>query len=96
MHNILIILINKNIAWRKSNEEKNLNWIGNWGLLPETLPWTMAEEMIKVNGSAFIFEEELTGHAFPRLGSVEDPSITGTMALRMSGCAGLREASGEL
>lgn len=69
--------------------------MGDWSVLPETLPWTMTEETIKVNGSTFIFEEELTGRAFPRLGPVEDPAVTGTMALRMSGCAGLRETSGE-
>ncbi len=69
--------------------------MGDWSLLPETMPWTMTEETIKVNGSTFVFEEELTGRAFPQLGPVEDPSVTGTMALRMSGCAGLREISGE-
>lgn len=42
-----------------------------------------------------MFEEELTGRAFPRLGPVEDPSVTATMALRMLGYAGLREVSGE-
>ena len=69
--------------------------MGDWSLLPETLPWTMTEETIKVNGSTFVFDEELTGRAFPRVGPVDDPSITGTMSLRMSGCAGLREISGE-
>ncbi len=69
--------------------------MGDWSLLPATLPWTMTEEAINVNGSTFVFEEDLTGRAFPKLGPVEDPSVTGTMALRMAGCAGVRETSGE-
>jgi len=68
--------------------------MGDWSALPETLPWTMTEETINVNGSTFTFEEELTGRAFPQLGPVEDPNVTGTMALRMAGCAGVRETSG--
>jgi hypothetical protein len=43
-----------------------------------------------VDGTTFSVEEELTGRAFPHLGPVENPQETGTMALRMSGCAGLR------
>lgn len=69
--------------------------MGDWSALPPTLPWTMTEESIKVNGSTFIFEEDLTGRAFPHLGPVENPQVTGTMALRMAGCAGVREISGE-
>jgi hypothetical protein len=49
---------------------------------------------MQLNGSTFKFEEPLTGRAFPQLGPVEDPAVTGTMALRMAGCAGLREVSG--
>ena len=36
----------------------------------------------------------LTGRAFPGLGPVEDPHETGTLTLRMSGCAGVRETTG--
>lgn len=69
---------------------------GDWSELPATLPWTMTEDFgMKVNGSTFVFEEKLTGRAFPHLGPVENPMETGTMALRMSGCAGVRETSGE-
>ncbi len=68
---------------------------GDWSLLPETMPWTMMEDFrMQVNGSTFRFEEKLTGRAFPQLGPVEDPAVTGTMALRMAGCAGVREISG--
>lgn len=70
--------------------------MGDWGQLPATLPWTMTDDFrMEINGSTFAFQEELTGRAFPHLGPVRDPSATGTMALRMSGCAGLREISGE-
>ncbi len=69
---------------------------GDWSLLPETMPWTMMDDFrMQVNGSTFKFVEKLTGRAFPRLGPVEDPAVTGTMALRMAGCAGVREISGE-
>ncbi len=69
--------------------------IGDWSLLPETMPWTMMDDFrLTVNGSTFRFEEKLTGRAFPRVGPVEDPTVTGTMALRMAGCAGVREISG--
>ncbi|VAW98350.1 hypothetical protein MNBD_GAMMA22-2464 [hydrothermal vent metagenome] len=68
---------------------------GDWSLLPETMPWTMMDDFrMQVNGSTFRFEEKLTGRAFPRLGPVEDPAVTGTLALRMAGCAGVREISG--
>lgn len=69
--------------------------MGDWAQLPKTLPWTMTEDFaMKVSGSTFVFEEKLTGRAFPQLGPVENPMETGTMALRMSGCAGVRETSG--
>ncbi len=68
---------------------------GDWSLLPETMPWTMMDDFrLQVNGSTFKFQETLTGRAFPRLGPVEDPTVTGTLALRMAGCAGVREISG--
>jgi len=69
--------------------------MGDWSALPATLPWTMTDDFsMQINGSTFNFQEELTGRAFPHLGPVEDPMVTGTMALRMSGCAGIREVSG--
>ncbi len=68
---------------------------GDWALLPETMPWTMMDDFrLQVNGSTFRFEESLTGRAFPQLGPVEDPAVTGTLALRMAGCAGVRETTG--
>ena len=68
---------------------------GDWSLLPVTMPWTMMDDFrLEVNGSTFRFEETLTGRAFPQLGPVEDPAVTGTLALRMAGCAGVREISG--
>jgi len=69
--------------------------MGDWGVLPATMPWTMTDDFaMNIAGSTFQFEEELTGRAFPHLGPVENPMETGTMALRMSGCAGIRETSG--
>lgn len=69
--------------------------MGDWSLLPATLPWTMNSDFaMNVDGSTFALEEELTGRAFPHLGPVENPMETGTMALRMAGCAGVREISG--
>lgn len=71
--------------------------MGDWGALPATMPWTMTNELdghgafaMEVDGTIFSFEEELTGRAFPHLGPVENPQETGTMALRMAGCAGIR------
>lgn len=73
--------------------------MGDWGVLPATMPWTMTDDLpeaqynkfaMKVNGTTFSFAEELTGRAFPHLGPVENPQETGTMALRMAGCAGIR------
>lgn len=73
-----------------------LGLMGDWTALPSTMPWTMRDDFrINIAGSTFRLEEELTGRAFPHLGPVVDPSITGTLALRMAGCAGLREISGE-
>ena len=64
------------------------DWVDD---LPATLPWTMSDDFtMEVSGTTFTFVEELTGRAFPHLGPVENPAYTGTMALRMSGCAGLR------
>ena len=72
-----------------------LGLIGDWSQLPATMPWTMKDDFrLNVGGSVFRLEEELTGRAFPQLGPVEDPAVTGTLALRMAGCAGLREISG--
>lgn len=63
----------------------------DWGALSATLPWTMSDDFaMVVGGTEFTFVEELTGRAFPHLGPVENPADTGTMALRMAGCAGLR------
>jgi len=70
--------------------------MGDWGSLPATMPWTMREDFaMNVSGSTFEMVEDLTGRAFPHLGPVENPMETGTMALRMAGCAGIRETSGE-
>lgn len=69
--------------------------MGDWSQLPATMPWSMDNDFImNVGGSTFALEEELTGRAFPHLGPVENPMETGTMALRMAGCAGVREVSG--
>jgi hypothetical protein len=69
---------------------------GGWGGLPPTLPWTMSEFAMSIGGTTFTIIEgmELTGRAFPGLGPVEDPMTTGTLALRMAGCAGV-QADGE-
>lgn len=69
--------------------------MGDWSVLPATMPWTMTDDFVmNIAGSTFHFQEELTGRAFPHLGPVENPMVTSTMALRMSGCAGIRETSG--
>ncbi len=69
--------------------------MGDWSVLPATMPWTMTDDFVmNIAGSTFHFVEELTGRAFPHLGPVENPMVTSTMALRMSGCAGIRETSG--
>ena len=69
---------------------------GDWSHLPPTLPWTMNEFQMSLGGSTFEIVDgmPLTGRAFPGLGPVEDPYETGTLTLRMSGCAGVREATG--
>ena len=68
----------------------------DWSVLPATMPWTMQKDFsMNIAGSTFELEEDLTGRAFPQLGPVEDPMVTGTLALRMAGCAGLRETSGQ-
>ena len=71
--------------------------VGDWTLIPTpTLPWTMADDFaMTINGTTFIFEEKLTGRAFPHLGPVEsltdaDGNPAETMAVRMAGCAGVR------
>jgi len=70
--------------------------MGDWSVLPAAMPWTMQDNFeMKVSGSVFHMVEGLTGRAFPHLGPVENPMVTGTMALRMAGCAGIREVSGE-
>ncbi|MGD8633957.1 MAG: hypothetical protein PVF85_10330 [Anaerolineales bacterium] len=68
----------------------------DWSVLPATLPWTMDTFEMSIGGSTFEIIEgmELTGRAFPGLGPVEDPMVTGLLALRMAGCAGVRETTG--
>ena len=84
-----------NISATASFSTSFFGLFGDWSALPATLPWTMTDDFrMEINGSTFKFEEALTGRAFPHLGPVENPAVTGTMALRMSGCAGLREISG--
>lgn len=69
--------------------------LGDWSVLPATMPWTMDKSLtLNVSGSTFKVEEPMTGRAFPQLGPVEDPQVTGTMALRIAGCSGVREVSG--
>jgi hypothetical protein len=65
---------------------------GGWGGLDPTLPWTMAEFQMSIGGTTFTIIDgmPLTGRAFPGLGPVEDPMVTGTLALRMAGCAGVQ------
>ena len=52
---------------------------------------------MKISGSTFehIDGMELDGAAFAPLGPVEDPMLSGTASLRMGGCEGIREVSGE-
>lgn len=70
--------------------------MGDWSQTKATLPWSMNNDFsMEVGGSTFNLEESLTGRALPHLGPVEDPMVTGTMAIRMAGCAGIREVSGE-
>ena len=72
--------------------------MGDWSVLPATLPWTMDNDFsMNIGGSTFNIMEGagLTGRAFVAAGPVENPMVTGTMALRMGGCAGVVEVSGE-
>ena len=69
---------------------------GDWTVLPPTMPWTMDDFDMSIGGSRFEMIEDmpLTGRAFPGLGPVENPMVTGTLALRMAGCAGVAETTG--
>lgn len=68
----------------------------DWTTLP-TLPWTMTTFSMVVGGSTFEYIEgmELDGAAFAPLGPVEDPYASGAASLRMGGCEGIREVSGQ-
>lgn len=69
----------------------------DWGRLPPTLSWTFERYTLTLdNGSVFqnIEQLPLVGRAFPFLDPVEDPVLTGTLALRMGGCVGAREIRG--
>ncbi len=80
-----------NISATASFSTSFFGLFGDWSSLPSTLPWTMTNDFaMTISGTTFRFKEELTGRAFPHLGPVENPMDTGTMALRMSGCAGIR------
>jgi hypothetical protein len=61
----------------------------------ETLPWTCTSCNLEINGSTFTRIENmpLTGRSFIGLGGVD--SEEGYLALRMAGCAGIQETSGE-
>ena len=61
------------------------------------LPWTMSSFKMEISGSTFehIPGMELDGSAFAALGPVENPEESGTASLRMGGCEGIREVSGE-
>ena len=68
----------------------------DWRDLP-VLPWTMSSFKMEISGSTFehIPGMELNGVAFAPLGPVENPMLSGTASLRMGGCEGIREVSGE-
>ncbi|MDH5572278.1 MAG: hypothetical protein OEY89_10965, partial [Gammaproteobacteria bacterium] len=69
----------------------------DWSPLGATLPWECNDCALTLdNGSVFerIDSMPMTGRAFTGLGPVEDPNVTGTIALRMAGCAGIHEVSG--
>ena len=69
----------------------------DWGPLGPTMPWTMLDDFeMSIGGSTFEMVDgmPLTGRAFPGLGPVENPMDTGTLALRMGGCAGVVETTG--
>ena len=62
------------------------------------LPWTMSAFSMEVGGSTFEYIDgmELNGTAFAALGPVENPyTTTNGASLRMGGCEGIREVSGE-
>lgn len=67
----------------------------DWRTLP-ILPWTMSSFSMKISGSTFEYIPgmELAGSAFASLGPVEMPNENGA-SLRMGGCEGIREISGE-
>jgi len=64
----------------------------NWEPLGPTMPWTMSDFEMSVGGSTFMMVDgmPLTGRAFPGLGPVDPLG-----SLRMAGCAGVVETSGE-
>ena len=69
-----------------------------WDTLPPTLPWTMRTFQMSNGGSLFEITDgmELTGRAFTGVGQAQDPQQTGgKLSLRMGGCAGMREVSGQ-
>ena len=68
----------------------------DWTTLP-VLPWTMSSLSIKVSGSTFEYIEgmQLNGSAYATLGPVELPNSVNGASLRMGGCQGVHEVSGE-
>ena len=68
----------------------------DWRDLP-VLPWTMSSFSMVVGGSTFEYIEgmELNGAAFAPLGPVDNPMVSGAASLRMGGCEGIREVSGQ-
>jgi len=61
------------------------------------LDWTMSSFSMHVNGSTFEYIDgmQLTGSAFAGLGPAEMPNEVNGASLRMGGCEGIREVSGE-
>ena len=61
--------------------------LGDWSLLPATLPWTMPEFSMEIGDTTFTIIDgmPLTGRAFPGLGPVDPLG-----SLRMAGCAGVQ------
>lgn len=61
----------------------------------ETLPWTCTSCTLKIGGSEFhrIPNMSLTGRAFIGFGAVSNKE--GFLSLRMAGCAGVQEVSGQ-
>ncbi|MBW2208865.1 MAG: hypothetical protein JRG79_18330 [Deltaproteobacteria bacterium] len=68
----------------------------DWRDLP-VLPWTMSAFSMEIGGSTFESIEgmELDGSAFAALGPVENPYTPTGASLRMGGCEGIHEVSGE-